>query len=163
MHATIRDAVLADLDAINEIYNHYVAHSVATFDEQPISAEQRLEWWRALEGRYPVLMLADDGRTVGWAALVPYSGRCAYRQTVENSVYIAPQCCGRGHGRALLTALLERGGVSGFHSVIAKIAADQGPSLRLHTRLGFREVGRLVEVGHKFDRWLDVLILQRML
>ncbi|HUU96109.1 MAG TPA: GNAT family N-acetyltransferase [Phycisphaerae bacterium] len=159
----IRDARPADLDPINDIYNHYVLHSTATFHERPLTADERLAWWREHAERYPVLVLGEGERLLGWACLSPYVGRCGYRFTVEDSVYLRPEACGRGLGRVLLSALLERGRAAGFHSVVAFVVADQPPSLRLHERLGFQRSGRLAEVGHKFGRWLDVVLMQKLL
>lgn len=160
---SIREASLRDLAAINDIFNHYVLNSTATFHEQPLSTEDRLAWWRQHEERFPVLVAEAEDQVLGWAALTPYNGRCGYRFTVEDTIYLRPGACGTGLGRRLLTELLERGRAAGFHSVVAAIAADSAPSLRLHKALGFREVGRLREIGFKFGRWLDVVLVQRSL
>jgi phosphinothricin acetyltransferase len=161
VNPSIREARPADLAAINEIYNHYVLHSAATFHEQPVSTEERLAWWAEHEDRFPVLVAEEGDRLLGWAALSPYTGRCAYRFTVENSIYLRPEACGSGLGKVLLTTLLERGRAAGFHSAVAIAVAEGEASLRLHAAAGFREVGRLREVGYKFGRWLDVVLMQR--
>lgn len=163
MKPTIRDAGENDLAAINEIYNHYVLNSTATFHEQPVSLATRRAGWAAQGRSFPVLAAGEEGDVLGWAALSKYSERCAYRFTVSSAIYLRPEACGRGLGTALLAALLERGRVAGFHSVVAMIAADGQASLRLHERLGFREAGRLREVGYKFGRWIDVVVMQRAL
>jgi len=157
----IRDAQPGDLEAINAIYNHYVLSSTATFHEQPVSPQDRQTWWREHAGRFPVLVVASAGNVLGWAALSPYSGRCAYRFTVEDAIYLRPDACGRGLGRRLLAELLGRGRDAGLHSAVAIISAESAPSLRLHAALGFTEVGRLREVGLKFGRWIDVVFMQR--
>jgi phosphinothricin acetyltransferase len=159
----IRDATAADLDAINAIFNHYVLNSTCTFAEDPLTAEQRREWWREHAGRFPVLALHEDLDLLGWACLSPFRPLSAYRNTAEDSVYLRPDVRGRGYGKTLLVALLERGRAAGFHTVIAAIVADQPVSLRLHAGLGFTEVARLREVGFKFGRRLDVIYMQRML
>lgn len=163
MAVTIRDALETDLDAINDIYNHYVLNSTSTFHETPLSLEGRRQWWFEHGEKYPVLVAEDGGKVVGWADLSAYSGRCAYRQTVANGIYLRPDACGKGLGRRLLGELLERGRSAGYHSVIAVVAAEQTASVGLHKALGFVEVGQLREVGFKFGRRLDVLFLQRML
>ncbi len=163
MEPLIRDATPGDRGAINAIYNHYVTHSTCTFQTEPSTNAERAAWWHEHDGRFPVLVLTEGAELLGWASLSPYHTRCAYRFTVENSVYLRPEHCGRGLGRRLLEALLERGTQAGFHSVIALICAEQEPSVRLHRWAGFREVGRLIQVGYKFDRWLDSVIMQRAL
>lgn len=160
MPPLIRDATVADLDALNAIYNHYVAHSTCTFQEIPATPAERLAWWHEHEGRFPVLAVCAGPELAGWASLSRYSDRCGYRFTVETSIYLKPETHGRGWGKLLLKALLERGRLLGCRGVIAKICAEQTPSLRLHAALGFREVGRLHEVGYKFGRWLDVVLMQ---
>jgi L-amino acid N-acyltransferase YncA len=159
---TIRPATAHDLPAINEIYNHYVQHSTATFDEAPTTDGQRRDWWESHADRLPVLVAEQGSRVIGWAALSPYHGRCAYRFTVETSIYLRPEVQGRGLGRRLLGELLEAGRDGGWHSAVAVIEASAGASLRVHAAVGFREVGRLREVGYKFGRWLDVVFMQRM-
>ena len=161
MTTPTRDARLDDLAAVNDIYNEYVLNSTATLHEQPVSTAERRAWWAEHEGHFRVLVVEADGQVIGWASLSPYVGRCGYRFTVEDSIYLQPRMCGQGLGKALFAAILERGRAGGFHSVVAAIAADQQPSLRLHEAFGFREVGRLVEVGHKFGRWIDVVLMQR--
>jgi phosphinothricin acetyltransferase len=163
MAPTIRPAAASDLDAINAIYNHYVVHSTCTYEEAPWSAARRQAWWTELQPRFPVLVTEHDGRVVGWASLAPFRPAPGYRFTARNSIYLAPEACGRGLGRALLTRLLSAEYAAGFHSVIAGVSADQAPSLRLHRGLGFAEVARLREVGFKFGRWLDVVYLQKLL
>jgi phosphinothricin acetyltransferase len=161
MCVTIRDASQADLPAINEIYNHYVLHSTATFQERVVSADERRAWWREHAGRLPVLVAEAGAEVIGWAALTPYCGRCAYRFTAEDTVYLRPEACGRGLGRRLLEELLRRGADVGLHSVVAIVSAESAPSLRLHAALGFETVGRLREVGFKCGRWIDVVFMQR--
>lgn len=163
MQTMIRPATRDDLPAINALYNYYVSNSVATFALQEMSAAERETWWAEHEGRYPVLVAEGDGRVCGWASLSRYAGRCGYRHTVEDSVYVDPDLHGWGIGGALLASLVSLGAARSFHSVVALIASDQVPSVRLHERRGFARVGVLREVGYKFDRWLDVVIMQRLL
>ena len=163
MDFVIRDATADDLDAINAVYNECVLNTTATFHERPVSRDERLTWWRELEGRFPVLVAESEGKVIGWANVGEYSGRCAYRFTLTSSVYLSPAARGRGLGLAIMTELLGRIPKGEYHSVLAITSVESEASLRLHKRLGFREIGRMKEVGFKFGRWIDVVITQRML
>ncbi len=163
MDFVIRDATVDDLDAINAVYNECVLNTTATFHERPVTRDERLAWWRELEGRFPVLVAESEGEVIGWANLGEYSGRCAYRFTLASSAYLSPAARGRGLGLAIMTELLARIPRGEYHSVLAIASVESEASLRLHKRLGFHEVGRMQEVGFKFGRWIDVVIMQRML
>lgn len=162
----IRDAEDHDLPRVRDIYAHYVTHSTVTFDEEaPSLAEwqELLAHTRALG--HPFLVAdAGAGQTVGYARVMPWKPKGAYRFTVENSIYVHDAATGQGIGRALLTELLDRAQASGIREVIAVIV-DQGAdaSLALHRSQGFVEVGRMERVGHKFDRWLGTVLLQKSL
>jgi phosphinothricin acetyltransferase len=158
-----RPATLDDAAAISAIYNHYVRHSTATYEETPESLDERLRWMEGHGPHHPVIVAEDAGNVSGWASLSRFHSRCAYRFTVENSVYVHPDHLRKGIGRALMIDLIAAARALGHHTIIAGISADQEPSLRLHTGLGFVEVARLREVGFKFGRWLDVVYMQLML
>ncbi|MFC6016459.1 GNAT family N-acetyltransferase [Plantactinospora solaniradicis] len=163
--ATIRPASPADLDAIGEIYAHYVANTTATFE---LRAPGRRDWstryWAIAETGLPFLVTEVDGRIAGYAYCTRWKSRPAYRHTAENSIYLAPRAVGRGLGTALLAELLRVSTVAGVRELIAVIVDTGEPaSMRLHRRLGFAEVGRLRRVGHKHERWLDTVLLQRSL
>jgi phosphinothricin acetyltransferase len=160
---TIRPASEADSPRIGEIYNDAVRTTVATFDTEPRSAAEQTAWWRHHGERYPVLVAVDQDAIVGWAALSPWSERPAYAATAEDSVYVDATFRGQGIGRALLGALLEPAGSSGFHTLLARVAEGNPASLSLHAAFGFREVGVMREVGFKFGRWVDVHLLQWVL
>jgi L-amino acid N-acyltransferase len=160
---SLRLATAADLAAINAIYNHYVEHSTCTYQTEPETPAGRQKWFDAHDAEYPVTVAEIDGQVVGWASLSKYHLRAAYKPTVENSVYVHHAFQRRGLGRALLEDLIARASALGYHSIIAGISADQSASVTLHSQLGFVKVGQLREVGYKFDRWLDVLYMQRML
>lgn len=159
----IRAAVSGDLDTINAIYNHYVARSSCTFQTEPSTAAERAAWFAAHDEQHPVIVAERAGEILGWASLSRYHARHAYRFTVEDSVYIRHDAHGRGLGRALLSALIERATQLKHHTIIALIAADQPPSIHLHASLGFDQVAHLRDVGWKFDRWIDVIFMQRVL
>lgn len=156
----LRLATADDLAAINDIYNHYVVHSTATYQSERSTDAERATWFVAHGERHPVIVAEIDGRVVGWGSLSPFHARAAYARTVEDSVYIHRDFHRRGVGRALLAELIKRGRAIGHHTIIAAISADQEPSIALHQTFGFTESGRLREVGNKFGRWLDVAYLQ---
>ncbi|MBI1885819.1 MAG: N-acetyltransferase [Chloroflexi bacterium] len=159
----VRRAEPPDLPAITDIYNHAVLTSTATFDTEPRSLEQQRRWLDEHGEPYAVLVAVLDGEVVGWASLSPWRAKPAYRYTAEDSLYIHREHQGKAIGVILLSELLNVAEASGFHTVIAGIVPENEPSLRLHRRLGFREVGHEREVGYKFDRWLDVVLMQKLL
>ena len=158
----VRPATPDDAVAIAGVYAHYVEHSVATFDLTAPDAG----WWTAkiadlTAAGWPFLVAEDEGDLAGFAYVAPWRIKPAYRQTVEDTIYLAPARTGRGIGRVLLGALLDAARVAGARQVIAVIA-DGGDesSVRLHSAFGFAEAGRLRSVGFKHGRWLDTLLLQ---
>ena len=162
---TVRLATAADAAAIAEIYNREVAESTATFDLVPRSVEAQREWIADRSGAFAAIVGVDPAtrRVVSFAALSPYKERAAYRTTVENSIYVHRDVAGRGVGRQVLTHLLDVARASGFHSVIARIEASSQASRALHAACGFELVGIEREVGRKFNRWLDVAVMQHLL
>ncbi|HUO09900.1 MAG TPA: GNAT family N-acetyltransferase [Phycisphaerae bacterium] len=161
MDISIRLSRAEDLAAINAIYNHYVMHSTCTYQEEPETEEGRRKWFAAHGEKHPVTVAVDEaGEVVGWGSLNQFHGRCAYRFTVENSVYVRHDSHRKGIGRALLRDLMERAKGLGHHVILAVISADQTASVALHAREGFVEAGRLREVGFKYGRWLDVVYMQ---
>ncbi len=156
----LRLAALADLPAINAIYNHSVLYSTATYQTEPSTDAERAAWFAAHGDNHPVIVAEIDGTVVGWGSLSPFHPRAAFARTVENSVYIHKDFHRRGVGKAILVELLKRAKDLGHHRVIAAISGDQEPSLALHESLGFTERGRLTEVGCKFGRWLDLVYLE---
>lgn len=162
----VRSATAADVPAIAAIYDYHVSHGTASFELAPPTADDMLQRFETSQRNdYPYLVAAErSGRIVGYAYAGPYRARPAYRHAVENSVYIDVNEIGRGIGNALLAALIEECEVRGYRQMIAIIGgADNAASIRLHARHGFIEAGRLVGVGHKFDRWLDTILMQRVL
>jgi phosphinothricin acetyltransferase len=160
-----RPAVPADLDAIGEIYAHYVRTSVATFE---LDAPDRAEWGRRFDAvvgaGLPFLVTERDGAIAGYAYCAPWKTRPAYRATVEDSVYVAPWALGRRCGTELLAALLDAARTAGIREVVAVIADSGDPaSVELHRRFGFVDAGRLTNVGYKHERFIDTVLLQRTL
>jgi L-amino acid N-acyltransferase YncA len=161
---TLRPATVADAAAIAAIYNHEVLTTTATFDLVPRGLEEQREWLLARSGAFSAIVAVDpDAGVVGFASLSPYKERAAYRTTVEDSVYVDRAVGGQGIGTLLLMRLLEIARESGFHTVVARIEAGGTASRSLHARCGFELVGIEREVGRKFNRWLDVAIMQVML
>lgn len=159
----IRHADAADLPAIGEIYNDAVLHSTATFDVEPWTEDEQGRWLQQHGHPYAVLVADQKGEVIGWASLGPYRSKAAYRFTAEDSVYVRSDVQGGGIGALLLARLLEVAADNGFHAVIARIVDGNPTSERLHRRLGFRRVGVEREVGRKFERWLDVVVMQKLL
>jgi L-amino acid N-acyltransferase YncA len=159
----IRLAEPADAEAIRRIYNHEVTSSTVTFDLVPRTLDEQLEWLEARSGAHAVLVAADDGEVVGFASLSPYRDRPAYSTTVEDSVYVATEARGRGVGRMLLEELVKLATQHGFHTIMARIVGGHEASIALHRSVGFEVVGTEREVGRKFGRWLDVVVMQRLL
>ncbi len=156
----IRPATLQDQPGILEIYNESVLHSTATFDTDPRTPEKQLEWFNRHKANHPVLVAEDDGKIAGWASLSPWSDRCAYDSTVEVSVYLAPEQRGKGLGFQLLQQVTEAGRKVGNHTVISRISSDNLASIRIHEKAGYSTVGTMKEVGFKFGRFLDVVMMQ---
>ena len=159
----IRPAGEADLGAINEIYNYYVLHSACTYQEAVETIEARRQWFARHDERHPVTVAEMDGRVVGWGSLSAFHARSAYRFTVENSVYVDHEFQGRGIGSAVLRDLIERARGIGLHAIVALIDVEQKGSVAMHARAGFKEVGKLSEVGLKFGKWLDVVYMELVL
>jgi L-amino acid N-acyltransferase len=162
---TLRPASIADAAAIAEIYNREVMQTTATFDLVPRTLEQQQEWITARSGAFAAIVAVDDAtnRVVGFASLSAYKERAAYRTTVEDSVYVHRDFGGRGIGKLLLGRLVEIARESGFHSVIGRIEVTGDASRALHASCGFELVGIEREVGRKFNRWLSVAVMQKIL
>ena len=161
----IRASRDTDLDAIVAIYAHSVINETATFEYAPPRvAEMRARRAALVDAGYPYLVAERDGRVLGYAYASAFRARTGYRFTVEDSIYIAPDCIGQGVGKLLLAALVESCIAKGYHQMIAVIGdAEHAASIGLHAALGFREVARYEAVGFKFGRWLDSVHMQRNL
>lgn len=162
----LRPAVMADLPHVREIYNYYVANSTVTFDEKPVTlASMRGKLARADKGGYPFIVAQSrSGEILGFAFVLPWKDKSAYRYTVENTIYLGPAATGKGVGKALMAELLARSKAAGVKEVVAVIA-DRGAdaSIGLHAAFGFKESGRMGRVGFKFDRWLGTVLMQKSL
>ncbi|MCB1027698.1 MAG: N-acetyltransferase family protein [Microthrixaceae bacterium] len=163
----IRSATAADAGAILEIYNLEVLTSTVTFDLTPRTEEGQAAWLAARTGAYSAVVAEVDGANgptvVGFGSLSQYRERAGYATTCEDSVYVHRDHQGTGVGSALLRELVVRATDHGFHTLMAKIVGGHAASIALHERAGFEVVGQEREVGRKFGRWLDVVLMQRML
>lgn len=161
---TVRIADSNDAEAIADIYNYEVENTTATFDLVRRTIDAQREWLAARTGAFSAIVAHDaELGVIGFAALSTYRDRAGYRTTVENSVYVRRDLQRRGVGRLLLGSLVELARDSGFHTIIARIDSQSHGSLALHRSLGFTEIGVEREIGRKFGRWLDSVIMQKML
>lgn len=160
---TVRAAVPRDLPAIAEIYNDAVLNSTATFDTEPATPEDTEEWLRERGHPYAALVAEHGGDVVGWAAIKAFASKPAYQFTAENAVYVRADMRGKGVGKALLGRLMDVAAENGFRTVIARVAAPNPASEGLHRRFGFRRVGVEQQVGYKLGRWVDVVVMQKLL
>jgi len=163
--ANVRPARRDDVDAITELYGLYVAQGTMTFETiPPTAAEMAARLARVHEHGLPYVIAECDGRLAGFAYALPYRPRPAYRFTVESSVYVASFAARRGLGRQMMKVVISGAGVAGKRQMIAAIGdSSNRASLALHRALGFSEIGRLADVGFKFGRWLDIVLMQRPL
>ena len=162
-NSMVRPATNADLPAVKAAYDHHVLTTVATFDIEPPALTAWEERLAGLGSGDHLLLAEEAGRVVGYATAGPYRTRAAYARTKEVSVYLASGEEGRGVGRALYDALLARLAADGVHTVLGVVALPNDASEALHRACGFRRVGLLSEVGHKFGRWVDTAIWARVL
>jgi phosphinothricin acetyltransferase len=163
MGVVIRSATEAAVPAILDIYNYYILNTVATFDVEPQTLEEKLRWFRETRPPHCIFVAEEGGEVVGFSCLRPFRVKAAYRLTAENSVYVHSDRLGRGIGTLLMAPLLEAGRANGFHSIIAGVALPNPASVKLHSNAGFTLVGVEQEVGYKFERWVDVAWMQVML
>ena len=152
----IRAARTNDATAIAAIYNHYVRHTVVTFEEVPVAVKEMAQRILDVSERLPWLVWEDGGAVVGWAYATAWKARSAYRFSVETTVYVAVTHQRRGVGDALYRKLIEDLRERKLHSAVGGIALPNEGSVALHEKLGFKKIAHFAEVGRKFDRWVDV-------
>ena len=160
---TLRAATGADLPAVKDIYNQGIEDRVATLETQPRSDDEIAAWFEAHGDRHAVLVADVDGVVSGWASLNPFSHRCAHAAIADLSVYVAREKRGRGIGRALLEALVERAREARFHKIVLHAVASNEAGTRLYRRMGFREVGVFKEHGELDGAYVDVVAMERIL
>jgi len=154
----IRPADRDDLKAIVGIYNWAVNQTFATIDSEPLGTEEAAAWWEAHGKRSKLIVSVDDGGVIGWARLFPWNQRGF--DIVEDLVYVDPVHQGEGIGKALLAELIKEARGLGYRTIVATIATDNRAGLQLHSKLGFEVVGTIRDAAHKFDRWMDITLVQ---
>ena len=157
---TLTRATLDHLEGITEIYNEAVLTTTATFDIEPVDLDEQRIWFAEHSEKFPIFVAVDEDKVLGWVSLSKWSGRCAYADTAEISIYIKDGFRGKGIGKMLIEKILEEGKKAGIHTIIARIADDSAASVRLHESAGFTHIGTMKEVGKKFGKLLDVHMMQ---
>lgn len=152
----IRRVTLEDARSLCTIYNHYVENTIITFEEQPVPSEEMEKRIQEITRTLPWFVLERQGEVVGFAYANPWKGRCAYRFSVETTIYLAAQQTGQGQGVVLYQSLLQELRHRSFHSVMGGVALPNPASVALHEKLGFQKVAHFKEVGWKFQQWIDV-------
>ena len=158
---SIRASTKDDLRAIMGIYNWAVNQTFATIDSEPLDAEEAQAWWEMHGKRSLLLVSIDETGVIGWARLLPWKQRGF--DVVECLVYVDPVHHGKGIGAALLTELIREARGLGYRTIVASIARDNRAGLALYSRQGFEMVGTIRNAAHKFDRWMDITLVQKSL
>ena len=160
----VRDAVEADIATILEIYNSEVLNATSIWNDEIADLENRHTWWKDRTSRgFPVFVADFDGVIVGYGTFEDFRSNHGYRFTVEHSIYVASPVQRRGIGSVLLTRLIAEARRMNKHVMVGGIATDNLASIALHQRFGFVETGRMPQVGFKFGRWLDLVLMQKFL
>ncbi len=157
----IRAATRDDFPAVVGIYNWAVNQTFATIDSEPLDPEEAETWWMTHASRNTMLVAVDDLGVLGWGRLLPWKQRGF--DVLEDMVYVDPVHQGRGVGRQLLSSLIDEARSSGAKTIVASVAADNQSGLKLHQSLGFEVVGTIRNCAFKFDRWMDITLVQRNL
>jgi L-amino acid N-acyltransferase YncA len=157
----VRPATHDDLQAIVGIYNWAVNQTFATIDSEPLETEEAAAWWEAHGKRSKLLVATDDAGVIGWARLLPWNQRGF--DVVEDLVYVDPVHHGQGIGRALLEELIKEARGLGYRTIVATVATDNRSGLQLHEKAGFEVVGTIRNAANKFNRWMDITLVQRSL
>jgi len=153
----LRSATFSDAPVIAQIYNHYIANTVITFEEELVSADEMTQRIAEISSAgMPWLVCQENERVIGFAYASKWKSRCAYRHSVETSIYLRNDATGRGLGHTLYKGLITDLKKQGYHSIIGGAALPNPASIALHEKLGFVKVAHFKEVGRKFDQWIDV-------
>jgi phosphinothricin acetyltransferase len=152
----IRNVEVEDAAQIAEIYNYYIKNTLVSFEESPVTSEEMASRIEEISSSLPWLVYEEQNRIAGYAYASKWKGRCAYRYSVESTVYLNPTLRGKGVGSVLYQALLDKLKSQGYHTVIGGISLPNETSIKLHEKFGFRKVAHFSEVGFKFNKWVDV-------
>jgi len=154
----VRPATESDLPVVNDVYNQYVAETHYTFDVEPMTIDERREWFTHYDetGRYRVMVAVSEGIVIGYASSSRFRVKPAYETSIETSVYLAPESVGRGAGSRLYEGLFKALEGEDVHRAYAGIALPNPASIGLHERFGFKRVAHFTEQGRKFGRYWDV-------
>lgn len=159
----IRNCTINDAQTICDIYNYYIKNTTITFEEVPLIPKNISERIRKVTEKYPWFIYEFNGEILGYAYAGEFKSRCAYRYTLESSVYLSYKYISKGIGSELYIRLIDECRRIGIHSLIGVIAIPNEPSVSLHKKLGFKLAGKFSEVGYKFNKWVDVENWQLML
>jgi phosphinothricin acetyltransferase len=161
----VRPAMRADLPRLTEIYNHYIVNTPITFDLKPVTVEERARWFEEHAGsaRHRLFVAEIEGTVVGWAGTGSFRDRAAYDTSVEMTIYCAPDATRRGIGASMYRVLFDALKNEDINRLLAGITLPNDASLKLHRRFGFTDVGVFTECGRKFDRYWDVIWMERPL
>ena len=159
----IRTATLADVPDITHIYNEGIRDRLATLETEERTPQERLTWLQARDERHPVLVAERAGAVAGWGSLNVFNSRPAYAHVADFSIYVGQEARGAGIGKALLAALIARARELGYHKLVLAAFPQNEAGMRLYAHFGFREVGVYREQGLLDGRWVDVIIMERLL
>ncbi len=159
----IRPVTLEDAGAIVDIYNYFITDTTVTFEVQPLTVEEMAERIREISARFPYFVYEEDGRVLGYCYAHLWKERAAYSKTLETTVYLHKDATHRGIGSLMVNHLVDLCREQGYHALIACITEGNEASVRMHEKLGFRQVSEYKEVGRKFDEWLGVVDLELLL
>jgi L-amino acid N-acyltransferase YncA len=159
----VRAATAADAAAICRIYNQGIEDRVATLETELRTPEERAAWLAAKSPRHPVIVAEDNGRIIGWGSLNQFNPREAYRHVVDFSIYVERAYRGRGVGRVMLARLIELAREHGYHKMVLSAFPSNSGGMALYERMGFRTVGVYKEQGMLDGRWVDTIIMEKLL
>ncbi|HVC47421.1 MAG TPA: arsinothricin resistance N-acetyltransferase ArsN1 family B [Terracidiphilus sp.] len=159
----LRNVESKDAPSLCEIYNHYIAHTVITFEENPVSPDEMHQRILNVTASFPWFVYEDQGNITGYAYATKWKERSAYRNSVEATVYLHPSATGKGIGSALLERLFAELRTRQVHAILGGVALPNSASVALLEKFGFQKVGHLKEVGFKFGQWIDVGYWQALL
>ncbi len=152
----IRTATIQDAKEICEIYNYYILNSIVTFEEEIVAVSEMNNRIEQITAKLPWIVYEESGELLGYAYASEWKSRCAYKHSVESTVYLKPGAMGKGIGSKLYDELINRLKKIKVHAVIGGIALPNESSIALHEKFGFKKIGQFKEVGFKFEKWIDV-------